>query len=45
MPVAGTEQFLDVRETLMKSGYRRLYVRGETRDLDEVKPSDALGGS
>jgi excinuclease ABC subunit A len=44
VPVAGTESFLDVRESLEKSGYRRLLVQGEARDLDDVKPSDALGG-
>jgi excinuclease ABC subunit A len=44
IPVAGTEAFLDVRESLEKAGYRRLLVQGEARDLDEVKPTDALGG-
>src|SRR5262245_32204354 len=44
VPVTGTEAFLDVRESLQKAGYRRLLVRGEARDIDEVKPSDALSG-
>ncbi|TKD12036.1 excinuclease ABC subunit UvrA [Polyangium fumosum] len=43
VPVAGTEELLDVRETLLEAGYRRLLVRGEVRDIDEVGPSDALG--
>src|SRR5205814_56463 len=33
--VAGTEEFLDAREVLLAAGYRRLLVRGETRDIDE----------
>jgi excinuclease ABC subunit A len=45
VPVAGTEAFLDVRDNLLKSGYRRLLVQGEARDLDDVKPSDALSGA
>ena len=45
VPVAGTEAFLDVRDSLLKSGYRRLLVQGEARDLDDVKPSDALSGA
>ncbi|MEJ7731461.1 MAG: excinuclease ABC subunit A, partial [Polyangiaceae bacterium] len=42
--VAGTEQYLDARERLAQAGYRRLWVGGEARDLDDVRPSDALGG-
>jgi excinuclease ABC subunit A len=47
VPVAGTEQLLEVRESLLTAGYRRLYVGGEIRDIDQVAPSDALaaGGS
>ena len=45
VPVAGTEAFLDVRDSLLKAGYRRLLVQGEARDLDDVKPSDALSGA
>src|SRR5262249_49478904 len=43
--VSGTERFLDVRESLLASGYRRLLVRGEVRDLDSLPPSEALGGT
>jgi excinuclease ABC subunit A len=42
--VADTEEFLDVREQLLKDGYRRLLVRGEARDLDGLAPSDATAG-
>ncbi|UQA55727.1 excinuclease ABC subunit UvrA [Polyangium aurulentum] len=41
--VAGTEALLDVRESLLGAGYRRLYVRGQVRDIDEVSPSDVVG--
>jgi excinuclease ABC subunit A len=36
------ERWLSVRERLLEQGYRRLYVDGETRDLDEVAPSRAV---
>src|SRR5262249_2553374 len=36
---------LDAREMLLAGGYRRLLVRGEARDIDEVKPSDAVGAA
>lgn len=42
VPVGGTEQLLEVRETLLNAGYRRLFVGGEIRDIDEVAPSDAV---
>lgn len=47
VPVSGTEQLLEVRESLLAAGYRRLYVGGDIRDIDEVAPSDAVaaGGS
>ncbi len=38
--VDGTEIYLDVRERLLKAGYRRIYLAGEARDLDDVAPSD-----
>jgi excinuclease ABC subunit A len=44
VPAQGTEQYLEVRERLLADGYRRLYVRGEARDIDEVKPTEALSG-
>jgi excinuclease ABC subunit A len=45
VPVQGTEAYLAVRESLLKTGYRRLLVKGEVRDLDEVAPSEALSGT
>jgi excinuclease ABC subunit A len=36
-----SEQFLEVREQLAKSGYRRLVVGGVVREIDEVRPSEA----
>ena len=42
--VADREHFLGVRETLLQDGYRRVRVKGEVRDLDEVKPSEVTNG-
>ncbi|MBI4955150.1 MAG: excinuclease ABC subunit UvrA, partial [Myxococcales bacterium] len=42
---ASAEELLDVRELLLRDGYRRLLVAGETRDLDAVRPSDVTGGA
>src|SRR5258706_9371950 len=42
--VAGTEDFLQARETLATQGYRRLWVGGQARGLDQVRPSEALAG-
>ena len=42
--VEGTEHYLELRESLVRDGYRRVVVSGETRDLDELKPTDALVG-
>ncbi len=39
--VEGTEEFLTLRDALVKSGYRRLTIGGAVRDLDEVRPSEA----
>jgi excinuclease ABC subunit A len=41
---AGTEEFLEVRESLLASGYRRLLLGGEARDLEGIAPTEALGG-
>ena len=38
-----TGGYLEVREQLARDGYRRLLVRGEVRDIDDVKPSQVLG--
>ncbi len=35
------EQFLELRESLAKDGYRRLVVAGAVREIDEVRPSEA----
>ncbi|HEY4104539.1 MAG TPA: excinuclease ABC subunit UvrA, partial [Polyangiaceae bacterium] len=40
--VPGTEAYLEVREGLLRDGYRRLWLGGKTEDLDSVKPSLAL---
>jgi excinuclease ABC subunit A len=37
----GREQYLEVREQLARDGYRRLFIAGETLDIDAVKPSVA----
>src|SRR5438445_12263882 len=42
--VGGTEDFLQAREQLTTQGYRRLWVAGEARDLDQVRPSEAMAG-
>ena len=43
--VGGTEDFLEVREKLEASGYRRLLIDGAPRDLDQIRPSEAIAGS
>ncbi len=40
--VPGTEAYLEVRESLLRDGYRRLWLAGKTEDLDTLKPSVAL---
>jgi excinuclease ABC subunit A len=35
------EAYLELREELVKDGYRRLVVGGTIRDIDEIKPSEA----
>ncbi|HEY3493241.1 MAG TPA: excinuclease ABC subunit A, partial [Polyangiaceae bacterium] len=40
--VEDRESYLEVRETLIKDGYRRVYQHGETLDLDALSPSKAL---
>ena len=39
--VDDAEAFLELRESLAKDGYRRLFVGGTIRDLDDVRPSEA----
>jgi excinuclease ABC subunit A len=43
--VGGTEDFLQTREQLATDGYRRLWLQGQARDLDQVRPSEAMAGS
>jgi len=37
------EQYLGVREELVRDGYRRVRVADAVRDLDDVRPSELLG--
>ncbi|HTQ04402.1 MAG TPA: excinuclease ABC subunit UvrA [Polyangiaceae bacterium] len=41
VPVADKERYLEVREALIKDGYRRVFERGVAVDLDELAPSRA----
>ena len=40
--VTGTEAYLEVREGLLKDGYRRAWLDGKTAELDAIKPSQVL---
>ena len=40
--VTGTESYLEVREGLLKDGYRRAWLDGKTFELDAIKPSQVL---
>ena len=42
LATGGTEEFLDVREQLLRDGYRRVLIDDAVRDLDDTRPSDAL---
>jgi excinuclease ABC subunit A len=39
--IASAEGYLEIREALVRDGYRRLVVGGSIREIDEVKPSEA----
>ena len=39
--VDGAEAYLELRESLVGDGYRRLVVGGSVREIDDVKPSEA----
>ncbi len=41
--VEGKEEFLQVREDLLREGYRRIVCNDKVYDLDELKPSTAAG--
>ena len=45
LPVRDHEAYLEVRDSLAKEGFRRLWVRGGIRDIDNVRPSEALAAS
>jgi len=40
--VVGTEAYLEVREGLLRDGYRRAWLGGKTEELDAIKPSRVL---
>src|SRR5512138_858221 len=40
--VGSLDGYLDVRERLVRSGYRRIWQNGQVRQLDEVAPSEIL---
>ncbi|HEY4013448.1 MAG TPA: excinuclease ABC subunit UvrA [Polyangiaceae bacterium] len=40
--VDGADAFMDLREKLAADGYRRLVVAGAMRELDQVRPSEAV---
>jgi excinuclease ABC subunit A len=39
--ISSAEGYLEVREALVRDGYRRLVVGGSIREIDDVKPSEA----
>jgi excinuclease ABC subunit A len=39
--IASAEAYLELRETLLADGYRRVVVGDAVRDIDDVKPSEA----
>ncbi|MBL8740058.1 MAG: excinuclease ABC subunit A, partial [Myxococcales bacterium] len=41
--IDGTESYLDAREALLRDGYGRVLVGGETRDLESLAPSAVFG--
>src|SRR5689334_3036051 len=41
LPVADKESYLELREGLVRDGYRRIYDAGSAVDLDELAPSKA----
>ncbi|MCA9619587.1 MAG: excinuclease ABC subunit A, partial [Myxococcales bacterium] len=38
----GVEAYLTLRESLLADGFTRMYVAGQTRDLDGLRPTEAL---
>ncbi|MFL5319463.1 MAG: excinuclease ABC subunit A, partial [Myxococcaceae bacterium] len=43
--VADVAEFLDVREELLKAGFHRLFVQGEVKPLEQLRPSEAAGAT
>jgi excinuclease ABC subunit A len=39
--IESADAYLELRESLVKDGYRRLVVGGTVRDIDDVRPSEA----
>jgi excinuclease ABC subunit A len=42
LAVSGTEHYLELRESLLSDGYRRLWSSGQVVDVDAIAPSQAL---
>jgi excinuclease ABC subunit A len=40
--VASAEAYLEVRDSLARDGFRRLWLNGKVEDIDALKPSQAL---
>lgn len=45
LAIGGLEAFLDTRTRLLAEGYARLALDGEVRDLETLKPSEALAAA
>jgi excinuclease ABC subunit A len=43
--MADTMDFLDARERLLRDGYRRLLVQGDVRELEGLRPHEAMGAA
>jgi excinuclease ABC subunit A len=43
--MADTADFLDARERLLRDGYRRLLVQGDVRELESLRPAEAMGAA
>ncbi|MBX3130301.1 MAG: excinuclease ABC subunit UvrA [Polyangiaceae bacterium] len=41
--VRSAEHYLEVRDNLAHDGYRRVWLAGQAREIDTVKPSEVLG--
>lgn len=43
VPVGDKDEYLSLRTALLGEGYRRIWLKGEARDLDTVRPSEVVG--